>query len=251
MTATSNPTSSAGTLFPDTQWSAVRKARESGGDESRQAIDRLCATYWRPINAYICYLGVPTQDADDLTQEFFHQLMVRRNLFLEARRERGKLRTYVCVAVKRLVRDSFRNGNRLKRGGGTKVLPLDRAPEPRTSADDSPDYHFDRQWATALIDRTLVDLEADYSARGKSALFGELRRFIVKDRTQIQEDAANRLGMNVGTFRMNLSRLRSQFGELFRQQVSATIPLGNRCDVDEEIGYLMGLFEASSNSWSP
>jgi RNA polymerase sigma-70 factor (ECF subfamily) len=153
--------------------------------------------------------------------------------------------------VKRLVRDSFRDGNRLKRGGGTKVLPLDSAPEASTHHNDSPDEHFDRQWATALIDRTLVDLEADYSAQGKSALFAELRKFIVKDRTEVQEAAANRLGMNIGTFRMNLSRLRSRFGELFRQQVAATIPLGNRCDVDEEIAYLMGLFEASSNGWSP
>ena len=244
MQATSNPTSGAGTLFPDTQWSAVRRARGSDGDESRQAVDRLCATYWRPINAYICYLGVPAQDADDLTQEFFHQLMVRRNLFLKARRERGKLRTYVCVAVKRLVRDSFRNGKRLKRGGGATVLPLERAPEPNTGADDSPDYHFDKRWAAALIDRTLVDLEADFTSRGKAELFSELKRFIVKDRDGLQQrEAADRLGMNIGTLRMNLSRLRKRFGDIFRQQVAATIPLGNRCDVDEEIAYLMGLFE--------
>ncbi len=242
MQATSNPTSSAGTLFPDTHWSAVSRARDGDIEESRQAIDRLCATYWRPINAYICYLGVRPQDADDLTQEFFHQLMVRRNLFLEARRERGKLRTYVCVAVKRLVRDHIRNGRRLKRGGGATVLSLDSSPALSAAADDSPDYRFDKQWATALVERTLVDLEAEFATRGKSVLFAELKRFIVKDRNAAQVEVANRLGMNIGAFRMNLSRLRNRFGELFRKQVSATIPLGNRCDVDGEIAYLMGLF---------
>ena len=105
---TISPPSSHGVAFPDTHWSALSTAREGDSAASRRVIDHLCATYWKPIHTYIRYLGQGDQDAEDLTQEFFRQLMVRGNLFLQARRERGKLRSYVCVAVKRLVIDAAR-----------------------------------------------------------------------------------------------------------------------------------------------
>ena len=148
MTAGTSNASSHGTLFPDTRWSAVRTARGNDSAAAEQAIDSLCAAYWKPIYAYIRYLGQRDKDAEDLTQEFFRQLMVRGNLFLEARRERGKLRTYVCVAVKRLVTDSLRKQGRLKRGGGTEIIPLEQTDEvcdPASRGRRSPDDHFDRQ----------------------------------------------------------------------------------------------------------
>ena len=58
-----------------------------------------------------------------------------------------------------------------------------------------------------------------------------------------QEETAARLGMNVGALRMALTRLRQRFGAEFRQQVAATVQSGNDRDVDEEIGYLVGLFD--------
>jgi DNA-directed RNA polymerase specialized sigma24 family protein len=118
-------------------------------------------------------------DAEDFAQEFFRQLMVRGNLFLKARREQGKLRTYVCVAVKRLVTDALRKQERLKRGGAHEIIPFDHADE---LADPlsvvSQDERFDRQWAKALVERTLTELERDYVARGKGALFTELRPYL-------------------------------------------------------------------------
>ncbi|MFT4571647.1 MAG: hypothetical protein ACI8TX_002875 [Hyphomicrobiaceae bacterium] len=44
-------------LFPDTHWSSVRRARGNDNVAAKQAIDSLCATYWKPIYAYIRYLG--------------------------------------------------------------------------------------------------------------------------------------------------------------------------------------------------
>ena len=246
MTIAASAPSSHGTLFPDTHWSSVRRARGNDSAAAKQAIDSLCATYWKPIYGYIRYLGQSNQDAEDLTQEFFRQLMVRGNLFLEARREQGKLRTYVCVAVKRLVTDSLRKQGRLKRGGAHEIISLEEVDEITDSSrgTESPDERFDRHWAKALVERTLIELERDYVARRKGAVFSELRPYLgwTAQECQPQDEVALRLGITVGALRMALSRVRQRFGELFRKQVEATVPFASASEVDQEITYLIELF---------
>jgi RNA polymerase sigma factor (sigma-70 family) len=212
-------------LFPTTHWSVVQAARGANADASKQAIDTLFATYWKPVYGYIRHLGRTEQDAEDLTQEFFKQMMVRRNLFLEVRQEKGKLRTYVCFAVKRMVSTAARDEGRLKRGGDLKFVSLDSERDAFEAADEgTPDRFFDRQWAAALIDRTLTELEAEYIASGKEELFQELRPFLGLDEThEPQGEVAKRLGMNTGALRMSLLRMRERFGGMFRDRVKATV----------------------------
>ena len=239
------PKSDGLTLFPDTHWSAVRRARGSDPGAAELAIDTLCATYWKPIYWYIRYLGQSAQDAEDLTQEFFRELMVKRNLFLEAQREQGRLRTYVCVAVKRRVYNAVRNRERKKRGGDQEVLPLEFANETLAEEADHlrPDEEFDRQWAVALVERVLTELEADYVARRQAELFRALRGHISFEGPEMsQEQIAEGLGIKVGALRMSLTRLRGRFREVFRRHVAQTVPVGGDREIDEELGYLIGLF---------
>lgn len=236
-------------LFPSTQWSVVEAAIGSNADASKQAIDTLFATYWKPIYGYIRHLGRSEQDAEDLTQEFFKQMMVRRNLFLEVRQDKGKLRTYVCFAVKRMVATSVRNDGRLKREGDKEFLPIDTAEcasIPEHNEQHAPDRFFDRQWAAAIMNRTLVELEAEYAASCKGCLFQELRPLLTSE-TQIETETASqgsiaeRLGMTVGAFRMALTRMRRRFGCVFRRNVERTL-LGSAPDeVNSEIAYLIEL----------
>ena len=233
-------------LFPPTRWSVVDRARGTNTDASEAAIDALCATYWKPIYGYIVHLGQSVEDAEDLTQEFFQQQFGRRNLFLEARREKGKLRTYVCFAVYRHVNDALRKRGRLKRGGGQDPVPLDNVKESATSGNEvTPDKHFDKQWAAALVNHAIAGLEADYVARGNEALFNELRPFLETEGEDApQLEIAERLGMNVGAVGMSLTRMRRRFGAQFRRKVAETVQ-GGRTTVDDEIRYLVSLFERS------
>ncbi len=232
-------------LFPTTHWSTVRRAQDVAGDDGtpNKAIDTLCATYWRPICRYIVYLGIPDHDARDLTQEFFHRLVVGKNLFLQVRKESGKLRTFVCVAVRRLVADEIRKRNRQKRGGGMEDTSLDELDPHRQPTDpNSPDRQFDLQWAQALVERALTELEADYRARGKHALFLALRPFLSGDReTESHQAIADELQISVNNVSTQLQRLRQRYGTTFRQKVAETVPGGVSAEVDAEIVYLMGL----------
>ena len=141
---------------------------------------------------------------------------------------------------------TIREKDTLKRGRDQEILPIDFAKEAvrPTSTEELPDRSFDQQWAAALLERTLTELESDYVSRGKGSLFQELRPYLgwSDEATEPHEDVAQWLGMNVGALRMSLLRLRKKFGDTFRKQVSATLPTGGKADIEEEIRYLMSLF---------
>ena len=56
-----------------------------------------------------------------------------------------------------------------------------------------------------------------------------------------QSQVALELGMKVGTFRMNVARLRQRYGELLRATVADT--LSDPAKVDEELGHLFEVFQ--------
>lgn len=233
-------------MFPSTHWSAISQARGSDSATAKAALDRLCVTYWKPICSFIRHLGQPEEDAEDLTQDFFRQQMIRRNLFLEARKEKGSLRSYVCVAVKRLVYDANKKRGRLKRGGDQSFVSFEAAEESDDGLLDtssSPDLYFDRQWAIATIGRVVTEFEADLVARGKQELFEELRPYLMGPETDTpQQEVAQRVGMEPNALSNLLQRWRSKLGKAFRAEVAATIPSENPREIEAEIVYLKELF---------
>ena len=80
--------------FNTTRWSVVLSCADSGIESvaARDALSELCKTYWRPIFAYICRRGYSTQDAEDLTQDFFTSLL-QGPLLQRADPERGRFRS--------------------------------------------------------------------------------------------------------------------------------------------------------------
>ena len=47
---------------------------------AREALQRLCQTYWYPLYAYVRRQGHSPEDAQDLTQEFFVRLLESRSI---------------------------------------------------------------------------------------------------------------------------------------------------------------------------
>lgn len=61
--------------FDTIRWSVVLAARDRSAAISRNALSTLCETYWPPLYAYIRRRGYATEEAQDLTQEFFARLI--------------------------------------------------------------------------------------------------------------------------------------------------------------------------------
>jgi RNA polymerase sigma factor (sigma-70 family) len=233
-------TSAGPRAFPPTRWSVVLAARQPHSPESAAALEAICRAYWYPLYAYARRAGQSPPDAQDMTQEFFCRLIERR--WLEAAdREKGKLRTFLMVALKRFMSKEWRRASAARRGGGQPAVPLDTVfAESRYAADGhslAPDEIFDQQWALTLLDLTVKRLQNEFAAAGKPGDFDILKGCLMAERGSIDYAAvAQGLGVTEGAARVAVHRLRKRFRELYRKEISQTLAEG--ADLEAEMRHL-------------
>jgi RNA polymerase sigma-70 factor (ECF subfamily) len=75
--------------FVTTHWSIVLTAGRCDTPRAREALSKLCQTYWYPLYAYVRGRGHAREDAQDLTQEFFARLL-EKNWVGSADRRKGR-----------------------------------------------------------------------------------------------------------------------------------------------------------------
>jgi RNA polymerase sigma-70 factor (ECF subfamily) len=226
--------------FPNTRWSLVLAARQPQSPESAAALEAICRAYWYPLYAYVRRSGQSPPDAQDLTQEFFCRLLEKRWLD-SADREKGRLRTFLMVALKHFISKERRRAAAHRRGGGQAHVLFDTTFAESRYADDShalaPDETFDQQWALALLDMTVNRLRDEFSAAGKPGDFEALKSCLMADRGSIDYAAvAKQLGVAEGAARVAVHRLRKRFREIYREEISQTLADGS--DLDSELRHL-------------
>src|SRR5437879_13872302 len=67
-------------VFATTHWSEVLTAGDTAIPGAPEALEKLCRTYWYPLYAYVRRQGRGPEEAQDLTQAFFAQLLARGSL---------------------------------------------------------------------------------------------------------------------------------------------------------------------------
>ena len=92
---------------------------------AREALEKLCRTYWRPIYGFVRRQGVGPEEAKDLTQGFFALLLERRDLNT-VRQEKGRLRSYLLTSLKHFLTNERNRAMAIKRGEGQRLIPLDQ-----------------------------------------------------------------------------------------------------------------------------
>ena len=232
----------AASCFGTTHWSVVLAAGEGESATSREALEKLCRGYWRPIYTYVRRRGNAPPEAEDLTQAFFAHFLERK-LLTVVDRQRGRFRTFVLHACEYFLAKQWREASRLKRGGGQKILSLDVAAaedgyrhEPADQM--TPERLYERQWALALLDLTLDRLGQEWAAAGKATLFATLQGFLSGERKSITSaQAALELGMSDGAVRTAVHRLRQRYGEILRAEVAQT--LSRPEDLEDELRHLL------------
>jgi RNA polymerase sigma factor (sigma-70 family) len=116
-----------GDRFPLTRWSVIDAARSGEEAERVRAMGTLCAAYWKPVYKYVrLRWNRPTDDAQDLTQGFFVQL-IERGLLEKFDPAKSRLRTYLRVCADSFVMNEEKAAKRLKRGGSVSHVALDFA----------------------------------------------------------------------------------------------------------------------------
>ena len=233
--------SAAQPVFATTHWSLVLRAGRRDTARARAALEKLCETYWYPLYAHVRRRGHPPEDAKDLTQAFFLRLLEQQSL-ANANPELGRFRSFLLGALNHFLISEWKKARTKRHGGGRPMLSLDWAAAERRfdlePADyTTPDKAFDKQWATALLEAVLRQLEKEYQCEGRWELFQALKQTLTGSReSQPYASLAGQVGLNEGALRVAVHRLRKRYRALLRAEIAHTVTSPE--EVKEELTHL-------------
>ena len=232
--------------FATTHWSVVLEA-QSQSPAAKEALEKLCRTYWSPVYSFIRRQGVRPEEAEDLTQGFFVLLLQRRN-FDDVRKEKGRLRSYLLTSLKHFLVSEHRRAVAAKRGKDQPLIPLDELsaserlavePADRLTADRL----YERRWALTLMEQVLRRLKDEYCAAGNGALFDCLKQLLPDDPgAPSRGTIASQLKITDNTLRQALHRFRQRYQLLLREEISHTVAVAS--DVEDELRHLIAVLRA-------
>jgi RNA polymerase sigma factor (sigma-70 family) len=234
--------------FPPTRWTIVLAAR-SGGPEAAAALSEICRAYWRPIYSFLRRQGNGPHDAEDLTQGFFASLLERESL-ATVDEAKGRLRSFLLVALKRFAANMYERSRAQRRGGGALHVPIDTehaeehyTAEPATNV--TPEHLFERQWALTLLDSVLASLRESYARDGRARVFDALKdRLSTDGDPQSLAHVAESLGMTEAATKVAVFRMRQRYKRLLQEQIAQTVE--SPSEVNDEIAHLFKVFSETS-----
>jgi RNA polymerase sigma-70 factor (ECF subfamily) len=234
------------TSFTTTRWSVVLEA-QTESPTAQQALEKLCRIYWPPIYSFVQGKGFDSEEAKDLTQEFFADLLEHRNLSA-VRKEKGRFRSYLLGALKYFLADERRRAMAIKRGRGQRFIPLEELNgdeririEPADSL--TAEQIYERRWASTLLERVLGLLKNEYVSAGNSTLFDCLKQLLPDEPgSPSQADIAGQLGMTSNAVRQAFHRFRQRYQLLLREEIAHTVATPG--DVEDELRHLIAVVRA-------
>ena len=243
--------------FNTTRWSVVLCCADSGMESAaaRDALSELCRTYWRPIFAYICRRGYSTQDAEDLTQDFFTGLL-KGPLFQRADPERGRFRSLLLKALQDFLGHATEKRHTQKRGGGVKFVSWDdwmaEAPSQLSISAQalnswSPESLYDLRWAATVVEQALRRLREECQSKSRLRLFETLSLHLATERADVSyHNLATTLGIAEPAVKKQLHNLRRRYRWLLCDEVAQTVE--NPSDVEGEIRHLCATLAAGTQA---
>jgi len=235
-----------GVAFATTHWSVVLEA-QGESPAAQVALEKLCRTYWRPIFAFLRRQGHSPEEAEDITQGFFAQLLERRK-FSALRKEKGRLRSFLLGALKYFVTDEQRRAMAIKRGKGQRLIPLEelRADERIDMEPSDPmtaEMIYERRWALTVLEQVLNRLKGEYATAGNAALFDSLKQLLPDEPgSPSQAEIAAQLGMTENALRQAFYRFRQRYQSLLREEIANTVATPG--DIEDELRHLITVLEA-------
>jgi DNA-directed RNA polymerase specialized sigma24 family protein len=157
--------------FLTTHWSFVEDLASADEDRRLALVGVLLDRYWKPVYCYLRRKGHTNEEAKDLTQGFFHEVVLERHLVEKADPAKGRFRSFLLMALNRYLANVRKHDERQRRTPAGKLVPLEVVEPPELSqlvAQSDPEDCFNYAWVSALLERVLEELEGACHRDGKT-----------------------------------------------------------------------------------
>lgn len=154
--------------FLTTHWSLVGEVKRKGGRD-QALIGLLLERYWKPVYCYLRRKGLGNEQAKDLTQGFFHEVVLNRHLVERASPAKGSFRSLLLHALRQYVIDQHRKETTRRQIPQGKLISLDLAgcaKLPEIAGPLDPEETFNYAWKADLLERVLGEVKESYVNRG-------------------------------------------------------------------------------------
>jgi RNA polymerase sigma-70 factor (ECF subfamily) len=146
-------------------------------------LEELLSKYWKPIYCYLRRKGYGNEQAKDLVQGFFQEVVLGRDFLRQADPTRGKFRTFLLTALDRYVigvRRAETTKKRLPAGGLVRLDGMDAPELPEACPDLPPEEAFHHAWAATLLDQVLKTVETLCRESGHDIYWEVFRARVVR-----------------------------------------------------------------------
>jgi RNA polymerase sigma-70 factor (ECF subfamily) len=219
--------------FLTTHWSFIEAAGAGTEDRQNAMIGLLLERYWKPVYCYLRRKGCNNEDAKDLTQGFFQEVVLGRDLIPQADRSKGRFRTFLLTSLDRYLINVQKAQSAQKRMPKRKVVSITfESPDlPETVSQLSPEDSFNYAWVSSLLELVLAEVEAACRREGKTMHWAAFNDRILQPATAgtdppAMSEICHRHGIESPIKASNMivtvkRRLQKAFGEYLRNSVTS------------------------------
>jgi hypothetical protein len=236
-------------LFPETSLTMM-EAFGAGDDRiAEQAINQFADFYYEPLVQFTRSRGVMSEEARDVVQDFFKDVILQRKALHELNPERWRLRRFLRVALSRYIISYQRKLARQKRGGHLRQTLFDERQAllqdgESESATDPAILDFERVWARALLDRVYYQLRSRFRTSNREAFYDALEPCLsgaFEEGSLVK--LAQRFQMKPNSVTVQLKRLREAYRHLLIREIQRTVTRPD--DVRDEMAHLVKVLQST------
>jgi DNA-directed RNA polymerase specialized sigma24 family protein len=227
--------------FLTTHWSLIEGIRTQQ-DPDRAMIGLLLERYWKPVYCYLRRSGCDNEQAKDLTQGFFHEVVLNRRLIERADPSKSRFRTFLCHALKQYVIDTRRRETNQAHIPPDKLvsLEMEHLPTlPQTVSHWEPEECFTYAWKSAILDQTLSAVRDDCLRANQETHWQVFREQLLRPTLDGREppslkELCHRYGLASEKTASNMViTVKRRFQRLLKKHLRSTV--GSDAEAEEEL----------------
>jgi RNA polymerase sigma-70 factor (ECF subfamily) len=234
--------------FMTTHWSLIDHI-QTKPDKNQALIGLLLEKYWKPVYCYIRRKGYDNEQAKDLTQGFFHEVVLNHKLLQRADQSKGRFRAFLLHALNQYLINETKKSNVRRCIPKDKMIPLDIIDQynlPQVIQDSIPEAAYNYAWASALLDQILEVVRTDCRSHGLEVHWQMFTERVINPvlKNQVPEslsEICRKYGIEHPQKASNMiATVKRRFRSALREYVRTTVL--SEGETDSELGEIMSFF---------